>query len=356
MNEKINRQLWFWSGGIIAFGLFLYLLGDILLPFVVGMAVAYFLDPVVDVLEERGISRGLAVFGILVLFFAVVVLGLILLLPLLQEQFIAFLDRLPHYVAVLREMVAPYLEIMRDRLKDVDMERLGGGAGLVSWAGGIVSNLWSGGLALLNLLSLIFIMPVAAFYLLRDWDIIVAHIDGWLPRDHVATIRTQLGLIDETLSGFVRGVFLVCLVLASFYGFFLSVIGLEFGLMVGIFSGLISFVPYVGAAIGFVIGTSMALMQFSEMLPVVLVAATFLTGQAAESYLLTPNLVGDRIGLHPAWILFALLAFGALFGFVGVLLAVPLAAVIGVLSRFAINRYLESPYYRGAGNGGGGQA
>jgi len=211
-------------------------------------------------------------------------------------------------------------------------------------------------LALLNLLSLIFIMPVAAFYLLRDWDVIIAHIDGWLPRDHAATIRKQLGLIDETLSGFVRGVFVVCLAMAGFYGFFLSVIGLEFGLMVGIFSGLISFVPYVGVAIGFVIGTSMALMQFSEVLPVVLVAATFLIGQTAESYLLTPNLVGDRIGLHPAWILFALLAFGALFGFVGVLLAVPLAAVIGVLIRFAIGRYLESRYYTGSGDGGGRQA
>ena len=361
MNGKINRQLWFWSGGIIALGLFLYLLGNILLPFVVGMAVAYFLDPVVDALEERGISRSLAVLGILVLFFAVVVFGLLLLLPLLQDQFLAFLERLPHYVAFLRDLVAPYLEIMREGFKDVDVEQFGSAASgyatsLTSWAGEAISKLWSGGLALLNLLSLIFITPVAAFYLLRDWDVIVAHINGWLPRDHANTIRTQFGLIDETLSGFVRGVFLVCLVLAGFYGFFLSLIGLEFGLMVGIFSGLISFVPYVGAAIGFVVGTSMALMQFSEMLPVILVAATFLTGQTAESYLLTPNLVGDRIGLHPAWILFALLAFASLFGFVGILLAVPLAAVIGVLSRFAIDRYLESSYYRGAGDGGGGQA
>jgi len=361
MNEKINHQLWFWSGGIIAFGLFLYILGDVLLPFVVGMAVAYFLDPTVDALEERGIPRGLSVIGILVFFFATVIFGMLLLLPLLQEQFIAFLGKLPYYITVFRELAAPYLDMVRDRLKEVNVGQLRSGAGdyapgLVSWVGGVVSNLWSGGLALLNLLSLIFIMPVAAFYLLRDWDVIIAHIDDWLPRDHAATIRKQLGLIDETLSGFVRGVFVVCLVLAGFYGFFLSVIGLEFGLIMGIFSGLISFVPYVGVAIGFVIGTSMALMQFSEMLPVALVAATFLIGQTVESYLLTPNLVGDRIGLHPVWILFALLAFGALFGFVGVLLAVPLAAVIGVLIRFAVGRYLESSYYTGSGDGDGGQA
>ena len=357
MTGRTNRQFWFWSGGIFASALFLYLLGDVLLPFVVGMAVAYFLDPVVDALEERGIPRGLAVFGILLLFFAVVVFGLLLILPLLQDQFFAFLDRLPHYIAFLRNLMAPYLEILRDHLKDVDVGRYEGTAsgytaGLISWAGGVVGDLWSGGLALLNLLSLIFIMPIAAFYLLRDWDVIVAHVDGWLPCDHAATIRTQLGLIDETLSGFVRGVSLVCLILAGFYGFFLSLIGLEFGLMVGIASGLISFIPYVGAAIGFIIGTSLALMQFSDLLPVALVAVTYLTGQTAESYLLTPNLVGNRIGLHPAWILFALLAFGALFGFVGVLLAVPLAAIIGVLGRFVINRYLASTYYKGSGNGG----
>ena len=202
-------------------------------------------------------------------------------------------------------------------------------------------------MALLNLLSLFVITPLVAFYLLRDWDIMLARLDSWLPRCHVATIRQQAAIVDGTLSGFVRGMVLVCLSLSVFYGLLLSAIGLEFGLVIGILCGLVSFIPYVGAIGGFVVGVTIAFFQFPDLLPVGLVAATFFAGQLLEGHVLTPKLVGERIGLHPLWLVFALLAGGSLFGFLGLLLAVPLAAVIGVLCRFSLGQYLQSSLYLG---------
>ena len=213
----------------------------------------------------------------------------------------------------------------------------------------MLAGLWSGGVAFLHLLSLVIITPVVAFYLVRDWDRIVAHVDSLLPVTAAPTIREQVGKIDSTISAFVRGQATVCLVLAATYAVALTLIGLPFGLLVGIGAGLISFIPYIGASVGLIVGLAIAYAHFDQWAPIVGVAAVFLAGQTAESYVLTPRLVGDRVGLHPVWIMFALLAGGALFGFTGVLLAVPAAAVIGVLVRFAIARYRDSDLYRGGG-------
>lgn len=209
-----------------------------------------------------------------------------------------------------------------------------------------MGGLWSGGLAVFNALSLVVIMPVVAFYLLRDWDRIVAHVDSLLPRDAADTVREQVREIDDRLSGFVRGQASVCLVLGTWYAVGLTIVGLDFGVLVGVGAGLISFVPYLGTALGLIAGLGLAIAQFDSWLPIGLVAAVFATGQILEGYVLTPRLVGERVGLHPVWVLFALMAGGALLGFTGVLLAVPAAAVIGVLVRFAIGRYLQSPLYR----------
>ena len=195
------------------------------------------------------------------------------------------------------------------------------------------------------MLSLLVITPLVAFYLLRDWDLITEKIDVWLPRRAQPKIREQAGAIDDTLAAFVRGQSSVCLILALFYGIGLTLVGLKSGLLVGFGAGFISFVPYVGAAVGLTVGLVIALFQFSEWLPIVIVAAIFLVGQTLESYVFTPKLVGNRVGLHPVWVIFALLAGGTLFGFTGVLLAVPMAAITGVLTRFAISRYLVSPLY-----------
>jgi len=247
---------------------------------------------------------------------------------------------LPWLERMIADLPADTLDNIRDAAKE-----FAGRA--VKWVSDVVANIWSGGLAFFNMLSLLVITPVVAFYLLRDWDLITAKIDSWLPRDAAPTIRKQFAEIDQTLAAFVRGQSTVCLVLGLIYGAGLTVAGLKSGLLVGLGAGFISFIPYLGAASGLVVGLGIAIFQFSEWTPIFVVAAIFLTGQTLESYVLTPRLVGDRVGLHPVWIIFALLAGGAVFGFTGVLLAVPVAAVIGVLTRFAIARYLDSPLYRG---------
>lgn len=345
-----EAKLRFWLIGLLLMLAALYLLSGILLPFVAGMAIAYFLDPIADRLERLGASR-LAATGIITVgFFLALVLMVLLLFPLVQAQVTSFAARVPGYVERLAAWVQPLLEHAQDYLSPQDMERLRSAVGesagtAVSWIGRLLTGLLAGSAALINALSLIFITPVVTFYMLRDWDRIVAKIDGWLPRAHVHTIRAQASEINKTLAGFLRGQGTVCLTLAAFYGVGLTLVGLDVGLILGFAAGLISFIPYVGSIAGFVLGVVLALAQSHDWLLPALVAGVFMAGQVIEGNFLTPKLVGDRVGLHPVWIIFALLAAGSLFGFVGILLAVPVAAVIGVLTRFALSRYLASPLY-----------
>lgn len=349
-----ERQLRFWLIGLLVTVLLLWLLSGILLPFVAAMAVAYFLDPAADKLEAWGCSRTVATIIITAAFFLIVIVLAVLLLPLLQQQAVDFATKVPGYLEVLQAYLAGALERVQDRLPAEDLEGLRKavtaylGEG-IRWLGQLAGSLWSGGLALLNLLSLLFITPVVCFYLLRDWDQMTAKIDGWLPRRHAPVIREQFHLVNETLAGFVRGQGLVCIILAVYYGIALTIAGLDFGLFIGIGAGAISFVPYVGAALGMLVSVGLALAQFDELQRVAIVAAIFIVGQFVEGNFLSPKLVGDRVRLHAVWIIFALLAGAALLGFVGVLLAVPVAAMVGVLSRFGIERYLESPLYAGPG-------
>jgi len=347
-----DRQSLFWISGIILFGFLVNLLSSVLLPFVAGMAVAYFFDPVADWLESRGLSRTLATTAILFGFFAVMVVAVLLLIPVLQRQIVELIHLVPKVIDVVQSYIRPEFKQLRDQLPPEAIARLqsafGGFAGNgIKWLSQLIVNIWSGGIAFFNLLSLILITPIVAFYLLRDWDLITHKIDLWIPRAAAPAIRQQLTEIDSTIAGFVRGQASVCLVLSLTYGIGLSVAGLKSGLLVGLGAGLVSFVPYLGAASGLLVGVGIALFQYSDIAPIAVVAGIFLFGQTLESYVLTPRLVGDRVGLHPVWIMFALLAGGALFGFTGVLLAVPVTAVIGVLVRYSIGRYLESPLYTG---------
>lgn len=340
----------FWLIGIVLFLAALYLLGGILAPFVAGMGVAYFLDPACDRLERAGLSRTLATTVVTVIFGIVVIAALVLLVPMLLGQIGDLMEWLPRYIESLYATLKPLVQDLARRLNlkgaTQIQEAVSGQAGpVVGWVGGAVAGVVSGGLALANVLSLVFITPVVAFYLLRDWDRLVAWIDSCLPRAHAAVIQEQARKIDRTLAGWVRGQATVCLLLAVYYGAGLSIIGLDFGLAIGLLTGILSFMPYVGTITGFILSVAVALSQYSEWGPVIGVAAFFIAGQMIEGNFLTPLLVGDRVGLHPVWVIFALLAGGALFGFVGVLLAVPVAAVIGVLARFALGRYLESRYY-----------
>lgn len=352
-----DTKIRFWALALLLFVAALWLLRGILLPFVAGMAVAYFLDPLADRLERLGVSRMLATSIITVGFVVVLVMVLVLLVPLLQAQVGSFIVRIPDYVDSLINRAQPLLERAQDYLSPNDVKRLRAAVGeyagtAIAWLGGLLKDVLVGGVAIFNILSLMFITPVVAFYLLRDWDLIVGQVDALLPRRNAPVIREQLDEINKTLAGFVRGQALVCLLLAAFYGVGLTLVGLDVGLILGIAAGLVSFIPYVGAIAGFAFGVLLAIAESHEWVLPAMVAGVFLVGQVIESNFLTPKLVGDRVGLHPVWIIFALLAAGSLFGFVGILLAVPVAAALGVLVRFAMARYLASPLYDNRGGAG----
>lgn len=346
------RSWWVWLIVAAVTLALVYLLRGVLLPFVAGAAVAYFLDPAADWLEKHGLGRTTATVVITVFFVLILTVALLLLLPALQHEIARFLENLPSYAQALGERIAPILERAREVLPPEQVDRLReGAASMVGDAAGLVLNVLrqvlTSGLAVLNVLALVVLTPVVAFYLLRDWDGIVAKIDGWLPRANAPTLRAMARDIDSTLAGFVRGQATVCLALGAFYAIGLSLVGLDLGLVVGLASGLLSFIPYVGSIAGFLASMGLAFAQFSDWTPIAVVAGIYIAGQALEGNVLSPWLVGERVGLHPVWVMFALLAAGSLFGFVGVLLAVPVAAMIGVVVRYSMAHYLDSRLYNG---------
>ena len=216
--------------------------------------------------------------------------------------------------------------------------------------GGFLASIWSGGRAVFSLLSLLIITPVVAFYLLLDWDRVVVTVDRWIPLPHRETVHGLARDVDNAIAGFVRGQAVVCLCLAAFYSIGLTLTGLSSGFLIGLMTGLLSFIPFVGAASGFLVAAIVAVAQFwPGWTSIAAVAGVFVVGQGLEGYVLSPKLVGAKVGLHPVWMMFSLLAFGYLLGFIGLLIAVPLAATIGVLARFALRKYTESPIYTGQG-------
>lgn len=340
----MDRRTLYWTAALIAAGLFVHLVQAILLPFLAGFAVAYFLNPAVSCLERRGIGRGWGTALVLLSFISAAFAVTVVVVPIVFEQAMRMAERLPEYADRLSSQAGPLLADIQRRLSPEHAGKLSTGleglsGNIAAWIGRVLVGAWSGGLAIVQFLGLIVIAPVVAFYLLRDWPDILAALDGLLPGAHAQTIRRLASEIDERLAGFLRGIGSVCLILAAVYGLGLSAVGLHFGFLVGIVAGLLSFVPYLGAISGLVAGTVLALFQFGPSESVFLVWAVFGVGQALEGYVLTPKLVGNRVGLHPVWIMFALMAGGALFGFVGLLIAVPAAAVIGVVGRHVLAQY-----------------
>lgn len=348
-----RRQIRFWIVAALLFALFIYIFSEVLLPFVAGMALAYFLDPVADRLERTGLSRVMATAVILFGFLIVVVVALVLLIPVLASQLTDFLGKMPGYVEQLQRLITSFnpqwlegrLGVSTDSVKEGLSSLVTSGVGFAST---VFQSLWSSGVAIFSFAGLFVVTPVVAFYMLLDWDRMVATVDGWVPRDHVETVRQIATDINAATAGFVRGQGTLCLILGIMYAVGLTLTGLNFGILIGLFAGLISFIPYVGSLVGLVLSVGLALVQFwPDWIMVVVVAGVFFAGQFIEGNILQPRLVGKSVGLHPVWLMFALFAFGALFGFVGLLIAVPAAAAIGVLVRFAISRYLESPLYKG---------
>lgn len=356
---SLKRQVTFWVIVLVVFIGFLYLFSTILLPFIAGMAVAYFLDPVADRLERIGLSRLMATVVILVSFVLVFALALTIVIPIIINQFNDFIQHIPAYVQQMQQLVAKaqtmvlpdWIRSQLGAIKDNFSSIMSDG---LSFVGGLFAQIWSSGKALVNIISLLVVTPVVAFYILLDWDRMIAKVDDWIPRDHVATVRQIATEINQAIAGFIRGQGSLCIILGIYYGVGLSLVGLNFGLLIGLFAGMISFIPYVGSLVGLILAVGVALVQFwpNDYLWVGLTLAVFFTGQFLEGNVLQPKLVGESVGLHPVWLMFALFAFGALFGFVGLLVAVPAAAACGVLVRFALSRYLQSDLYYGRSEAG----
>ncbi len=348
---SVGRQLRFWVIAFLVLGFLLWLLSDVLLPFVLGGALAYLQTPLADRLERHGINRSvgaLLIVGIVIL--AIIVVAL-LVVPILLQQLAGLVDNLPTYIAraqsYLSDPSRPWLTQIigtPDTSKSIfDMVKEGAGGMSV-----FLHSVYAGGRALASFISVLIVMPVVAYYLIVDWHGMVDIVDSWVPIHLRPSVREIARDINTAIAGFLHGQTAVCLILGSYYALALSLVGLNYGLLIGVISGIITFVPYIGSMTGFVIGVSVAIAQFwPDWKWILVVVGIFLFGQFTEGNILAPKMVGENVGLHPVWVIFAMFAFGYLFGFVGLLIAVPLAAAIGVLFRVGLRRYLASPVYTG---------
>lgn len=346
----LKQQALVWLAVLAAALLFIALLNGILLPFVAGIVIAYVLSPLVDRIESMGLSRGGATLILMLVMVLVGALVLIFLAPLVLDQFAALIESIPGIYARLRALAEDASARWLGSVERVPgPEQIGSlTSGLAEALASVLKSLLSGGLAVVNFLGLLAVTPVVAFYLLVDWPAIVESVDRALPRPHAPRIRELASEIDRKLAAFFRGQGLVCLVMGIYYAVALSLAGLKYGLLIGLFAGLAGFIPLVGAILAGLVAIGMAISQFwPEWMPVLVVAGVFALGQALDGQVLSPRIVGGSVGLHPVWIIFAVFAFGYLFGFVGMLVAVPAAAAIGVLVRFVLEEYRQSRLYAG---------
>ncbi|TCP44037.1 AI-2E family transporter [Rhodovulum marinum] len=348
MALPVREQLKYWGIAAAVFLGLLWFLGDIIMPFIVGMAVAYFLDPVADRLERAGLSRVGATVTITAGALVIFVLAALIVVPTLIQQAISLVNAAPDIAGHFHAFLTERFPSLTDNGSAVSRTLAGIGETVRSKGGELLNGVIASLASVVNVVVLVVLVPVITFYLLMDWDRMVAEVDKLLPLDHAPVIRRLAGEIDRTLAGFIRGQGTVCLILGIYYAVALSLLGLNYGLIVGFVAGLISFIPYVGAIFGGALALGLALFQFwGEWWFIAGAAAIFVAGQMIEGNVLTPKLVGGSVGLHPVWLIFALSAFGSVFGFVGMMVAVPVAASLGVMARFAIAQYKDSRLYRG---------
>lgn len=345
-----SYRLLFWVAFIVVVIFAIELLQSILLPFVAGLVIAFVLAPAVARLERWGLRRSLASLAVLLIFLIGVALVFTLLVPLIQNQVVALIAKAPSLVSFAQEQLGNLFNLLQEKLPADQVQKVQDAVGsklgeATTWLGTLFQGLVTGSFAILNIVSLVIVTPIVTFLVLRDWEKMVVLIDDYLPRQSLATVREQVRIVSDMLVGFVRGQALVCLILAIYYGATLSFAGLESGLALGLLIGVLAIVPILGGATGFVLALGLAASQYGTWREVIIVCIIFAVGQTVEGNFLTPKLVGDRIHLHPVWVMFALFAGVSLFGFVGLIFAVPMAAVAGVLIRFALTRYRRSAVY-----------
>ena len=349
MSGRAYRLL-FWLAAIVLAVVMLDLLQSILLPFIAGLILAFILAPGVAQLERWGVRRSLASLAVLVMFLIGIALVLTLLVPLIQNQIVTLIAKLPSLVTFLQAQFGHFVSILREQLPEDQMAKLqdliGSKLGeALAWLASLFQSLLTSSFAILNIVSLVVVTPIVTFLVLRDWDKMIAQIDSYLPRQSLATVRQQARIVNDMLVGFIHGQALVCLILAIYYGTTLTFAGLESGLALGLLIGVLAIIPILGGATGFVLALGLAASQYGTWREIIIVCIIFAVGQTVEGNFLTPKLVGDRINLHPVWVMFALFAGATLLGLGGVIFAVPAAAVVGVLVRFALLRYRRSAVY-----------
>lgn len=342
---------WFWWALLLIVLAGLYCVRSILFPFVVGIAFAYALNPLVNALTRIYIPRLLATFAVLFLFFAAIVGLFFLVVPIVETELVSLLPRLPYYFTILYQEALGLMDRVAAHLSADDWLRVKGAAAstfqtLLQWGTHLVGSILTSGLALANLLGLVIITPFVAFYFLYSWPVFLDKAATWIPPVYRAEVLQMAEDCDAALAGFARGQALVCILLAIFYSIGLWSIGLEFGFALGLLAGLCAFVPYIGVGTWFLVALLLAFVQFTTWEPIGLMISLFAFGQFVEANFLSPKLVGGRVGLHPLIIIFALLAGGSLWGFFGVVAAVPVAAVVGVFVRHGLAWYLRSSYYQ----------
>jgi predicted PurR-regulated permease PerM len=348
MGLPIRDQMKYWGVAGAIFLVFLWFTGNVLLPFLIGAAIAYFLDPVSDRLEAMGLSRAMATMVITLVALLIFVLMALLVIPTLINQAINLFEVAPELTRNFTNFLTERFPALLDEGSTLRSSINSIGSTIQERGGEVLNTAISSAASLLNVMVLFVIVPVVAVYLLLDWDRMVAQIDRLLPRDHAPVIRRLARDIDRTLAGFIRGMGTVCLILGAYYAIALMMVGLQFGLVVGFIAGLVTFIPYLGAVLGGALAIGLALFQFwGDWFSIGMVAGIFVLGQMIEGNFLTPKLVGNSVGLHPVWLILALSVFGSLFGFVGMLAAVPIAAALGVIARFATEQYVESSLYQG---------
>jgi predicted PurR-regulated permease PerM len=352
---SVRSHFIFWTLAVFALLGFVFVFKGVLLPFVLGAGVAYLLNPAVNTLGRCNIARGPAALLILGGFFLVVFALLAVISPLVYKQSLQLIQDFPGYIERVIAWVEPQSQKALEALgldADVDLRGLvqNYGASAFGVAGGVAERLAgclaAGGQAAMGFVSLIVFMPLVAYFLIKEWPALTHWVEGMLPRDQKETIGDLLSQIDQKISGFVRGQISVAVILGLVYAIALTVAGLKYGFLIGLGAGLLSVIPMVGSVVGLIVAVAVAWFQAGDLVFVGIIAAIFLIGQLIEGNLLTPKLVGDSVGLHPLWIFFALLAGGSLFGILGMFLAVPVAAVAGVLLVFAIGRYKMSAFYK----------
>ncbi|MFV9875664.1 MAG: AI-2E family transporter [Rickettsiales endosymbiont of Dermacentor nuttalli] len=347
--SSVISQYIFWIVFSVCLLTLLYTTRYTLFPFVTAMVFTYLLDPLVVKLESKSLSRGSSSGIIVAIFFAIISIICIIIIPLIYNQLISFIQKIPEYHTSIQQRVIPiYTELIEkidpSLVKKIEEFVQNFSGKLFQYLSRFLNNVWQSGLAFINFLFLIFITPIITFYLLRDWPKMLTTLEKLLPNSGKNIIKTQIQEIDFILSGYIRGQMNVCLIMAIFYATSLSLLRLDFGLVIGATTGLLTLVPFIGPVIGFIVAFSLAFFQSMDSTHIIILCIIFTIGPMLEGNFITPKLVGEKVGLHPAWIIFAVLVSTNIAGFTGILIAVPTAAIIGVLTRFFIQQYLSSNF------------